>query len=117
LQNQFDDFFGSHCYTVLGGAPMLAIVLGLIGLMICGWLGSYAASAKGRSGSEGWLFGCLLGPFGILIVAMLPTLEVTQRRPPMEQSPISFEPAKKCRYSGSLANYWAQQSESAPRSP
>jgi len=37
--------------------------------------GSYVAEQKGRTEREGIIFGILLGPIGLLIVASLPTKE------------------------------------------
>jgi hypothetical protein len=42
-------------------------------LMVVG--GTYVASVKGRPLEEGAAFAILLGPFGMLIVACLPTIE------------------------------------------
>lgn len=36
-------------------------------------IGGYVARQKCRNVTEGWLFGCL-GPFGVLIEALLPTM-------------------------------------------
>lgn len=43
---------------------------------ICGFVGAYVSNEKGRPTSEGVVFGLLLGPIGILIAAVLPTLIV-----------------------------------------
>jgi len=71
---------------------MLLIGLGALALTVCAVLGGYAAQAKGRSRSEGHVFGLLLGPLGILIVAMLPTLEIKRPVPgqPSGQPQISW---------------------------
>lgn len=39
----------------------------------CAGVGAYVAGAKGREPAEGGVLGFLLGPFGILIAALLPT--------------------------------------------
>ena len=53
---------------------MLAVflIVAIINVLAFGWLGSYVASQCGRDPSEGALFGALLGPVGVLIVALLP---------------------------------------------
>jgi len=51
-------------------------VLMLVGagvyVLICGGFGAYVANEKGRSGLEGFLFGFLLGPIGVVAAACLP---------------------------------------------
>jgi hypothetical protein len=44
----------------------------LIGLCIFGALGSYIASQKNRSGSEGFILGFLFGPLGVIVEACMP---------------------------------------------
>ena len=55
---------------------MDAVVIFGFGLLasaaVCGGLGAYVAITKERSAAEGAMFGGLLGPVGVLIVAMLP---------------------------------------------
>jgi hypothetical protein len=41
-------------------------------LLICGGLGAYCSTQKGRSGIEGFCMGILLGPFGVIAAACLP---------------------------------------------
>lgn len=59
----------------MGAVSLPLVVFGLIGfgLAMAGF-GSYVATAKGRSFYEGAAFGLVLGPLGILIVALLPTI-------------------------------------------
>ncbi len=45
-------------------------------ILLCSFLGVYIAGQKGRSPIEGFLFGLLLGPIGLIIVACLPTRTV-----------------------------------------
>jgi hypothetical protein len=42
-------------------------------ILLCSLLGVYIAGQKGRSTIEGFVFGLLLGPIGLIIVACLPT--------------------------------------------
>jgi hypothetical protein len=44
-------------------------------LLVCGGVGAYCSNEKGRSGIEGFLFGVLLGPFGVIAAASLPDHE------------------------------------------
>jgi hypothetical protein len=48
--------------------------LAVLGIAWIVGLGStvYVAKERGRSRMEGWLFGAILGPLGILAVGMLP---------------------------------------------
>ena len=41
-------------------------------LLLCVCCGIYVATQKGRSETEGFIFGLLLGPVGVLVVACLP---------------------------------------------
>lgn len=51
---------------------MTVITFLVIGVIGSAFLGSYVAKQKGRSESEGILFGVFLGLIGVLIVALLP---------------------------------------------
>ena len=72
-------------------------------VFVAALVGSFVASAKGRSASEGFFLGLILGPFGLLIEALLPTLRSqgspspTPTRSTFEDEP--FDPgqlSKKC---------------------
>jgi hypothetical protein len=54
------------------------------GLFMLFWplVGTYVAHAKNRSQVEGAAFGCLLGPIGVIIAALLPTRERQQKKEP-----------------------------------
>lgn len=54
---------------------MLYLVLFVIGLA-CGLLGAYVGFQKGRAPIEGLVIGAMLGPLGVLVVALLPTVDV-----------------------------------------
>jgi hypothetical protein len=54
----------------------MSVVLGVY-LLVCGGFGAYVAHQKGRSRLEGFLFGLILGPIGVVAVGTLPTLERT----------------------------------------
>jgi hypothetical protein len=53
---------------------VLLLVLFVVWLIMAGF-GAYVGGEKGRDPIEGAIFGFLLGPFGLLIVALLPSLE------------------------------------------
>jgi hypothetical protein len=44
-------------------------------VLVCGTFGAYVAGQKGRGRLEGFMFGFLLGPLGVVAVACLPTIE------------------------------------------
>ena len=50
------------------------VVVALVSL-VSGGLGGYVAAQKGRPLIEGVIFGLLIGPFGVIAVAGLPTIE------------------------------------------
>ena len=52
---------------------MIGIVI--LSSVIMGFLGSYVAIEKNRSGTEGFLLGLLFSLIGVIIVALLPTKE------------------------------------------
>jgi len=55
------------------GYPLFVCILVYLGAFYVA--GSYVAGQKGRNEREGIIFGILLGPIGLLIVASLPTNE------------------------------------------
>ena len=64
------------------GVIVAGVVLTWLGFASAG---GYVAIAKNRPPLEGAVFGALLGPIGVLVEVMLPTLE----RIPLERYPIS----------------------------
>ena len=48
------------------------LLLGLIWMLLWGGFGVYMAQQKGRSEGAGVVFGVLLGPLGLLLLALLP---------------------------------------------
>jgi hypothetical protein len=61
----------------LTGFQIAMLVSAGIYLLVCGGFGAYVADQKGRSGLEGFLFGLILGPIGIVAIGTMPTLERT----------------------------------------
>jgi hypothetical protein len=86
-----------------GKAMFWLTLIFLVIWLVCGGIGSYVAGEKRRSGAEGFWLGFLLGPLGILIEAMLPTITpkpVAKKRairrssgwqPPKEDDPMETE--------------------------
>jgi hypothetical protein len=61
--------------TTTGAATMEGVLLlCFFGGIVFGTLGSWIAGQKNRSQGEGFALGCLFGPFGALIAALMPTL-------------------------------------------
>lgn len=61
---------------------MEVIIVGsLIVAVICAILGRYVSSQKHRSPSEGALLGFALGPLGVIVAALLPTVEPPKKKP------------------------------------
>src|SRR5688572_3265146 len=60
--------------------------MALWAIVVVGWLamgavGSYVARQKGRASGEGFLFGVLLGPLGVIVEGVLPTVGPPPARP------------------------------------
>lgn len=57
------------------GESAVGYLIGLgIYLVACGLAGLYVSAQKGRGEGEGWWFGLLFGPLGLVVVASLPDL-------------------------------------------
>lgn len=56
----------------------LLLLGGLFWMMVWGGFSVYVAGQKGRSVNEGMVFGALLGPIGLLVLAMLPPASQTR---------------------------------------
>ena len=54
------------------GSGVLLVLAG--SAIASAFLGAFVAAAKARSRAEGFFLGLILGPFGLLIEALLPTL-------------------------------------------
>ena len=50
----------------------MEIIIGLIIWIIMVWVGGSISHGKGRSKNEGQALGCLLGPLGVIIAAVMP---------------------------------------------
>jgi hypothetical protein len=66
--------------------------------LACAIIGRYVAEQKGRSGAEGLWLGFLLGPLGVLVAALMPTVEAPRpgRRPapPVRRAAGGWQPPK-----------------------
>jgi hypothetical protein len=67
-------------------------ISGIVYLLTCSGWGSYVAMAKHRPWGEGALLGAMLGPFGVIAAAGLPTLEPEPARLP------AMPPSKPARF-------------------
>lgn len=56
------------------------VVLLVMGWVVMGFVGMFVSEAKGRGSGEGFLLGCLLGPLGVLVAALLPTKSTRESR-------------------------------------
>ena len=68
------------------------LLLGIASMTVFGGFGAYIAGQKGRDEGEGMIFGALLGPIGLIVVAILPNVDKTKEAasPPVYQ----FKPRK-----------------------
>jgi hypothetical protein len=64
---------------------MIAFIL--VCSMVCGLMGSYVASQRLRGPLEGFMFGLLLGPLGILIEVLMPHGETRDEPDVLPPSP------------------------------
>lgn len=71
-----------------GFAPAL---IGLAGLVFAGVLGSWISMQKGRDSTEGLALGCLLGPIGWIIAALLPNQRSQADEAPRKRCPSCGE--------------------------
>jgi hypothetical protein len=51
---------------------LFVLVFAIGFLIVYFWLAGYVAECRGHAASLGWIFGLILGPLGILILALLP---------------------------------------------
>jgi hypothetical protein len=59
-----------------------------VAAVVCGLLGLYVSGQKNRSVAEGLGLGCLLGPFGVIIEALLPTVDRPRPAPRVDDDRI-----------------------------
>jgi hypothetical protein len=71
--------------------------LGIIILLICIWAGGVIFEKKGRKKGNGQGLGCLLGPIGVIIAAILP-----ENPKGMEEHELETGEKKKCPYCAEL---------------
>lgn len=71
----------------------MEIVAGIIILIIMAFIGGVIAKSKGRSKNEGQALGCLLGPIGLIIEAVLPAKQEN-----IEKEALKTGTMKKCPY-------------------
>lgn len=72
--------------------------------IVCAIIGTLIAQNKNRSGLGGGAWGCLLGPIGVLVVALMPKKvipvehTIVQTQPPSPLKPQDSRPTKTCPY-------------------
>jgi hypothetical protein len=67
-----------------GGIYLILAILWVASLV----LGAYVAKEKGRTQAEAITLALIFGPFGVLIAALLPTLEREKAEPRREPMPL-----------------------------
>jgi len=67
----------------------MTMILILIGAFITGAFGYFVANTKGRDGKEGFVLGFLFSLFGVLIEALLPTMETTPVQKPVTRPVVA----------------------------
>ena len=75
----------------LMGIGQWLLLFGVFWMAIWGGFGSYIASQKGREDGEGMIFGAILGPIGLLVIAILPEKRPSEVKPAM---PYEFKPRR-----------------------
>lgn len=65
--------------------------------IVCGVISAFVASNKGRSGCSWFALGVLLGPLGLILALVMPSLAVN-----VEQEAIESGEHKKCPYCAEL---------------
>ncbi|HLI57640.1 MAG TPA: hypothetical protein VKY26_11495 [Actinomycetota bacterium] len=69
---------------------MVGVIVGLAFLVVCGLAGAHCSKVRGRPEQEGFAFGLLLGPLGILIAAVLAS-------PPAAPQPQAARPSPRAK--------------------
>ena len=72
--------------TIILGGLAVGIVSGLIGIWV--------ATQKRRSPIEGWWAGMLLGPFGVLLVALFPAGPIRETKPAPPRPRAALKPLR-----------------------
>jgi hypothetical protein len=64
-------------------------VTGTLAVLVFGGFGSYVANEKHRHWAEGFIFGAMMGPLGVIAAACLPTLLPRAETDPDDPGPLS----------------------------
>lgn len=101
---------------------MESLIGGLLGVAVCGALGSALLSSAGR-GTTGLLLGCFLGPLGVIVAGFLrlerlQAIEPRSRRP-TRRCPVCAEvvlaAARECRFCHALLPARSTEEKTADR--
>jgi hypothetical protein len=60
-------------------------------LLLCGALGAYASTEHGRAATEGFWFGVLMGPLGVVAAACMPHRGKQALGPELEHEEVDVE--------------------------
>lgn len=66
---------------------LFALTMSVGVAIVCGSIGVYVATQKGRGEGEGFLFGFFLGPLGLILLALLPNKERARKDVQIRQYP------------------------------
>ena len=81
------------------------MIVYIIVVIISAFLGRYIAKKKGRSASEGFLFGLILGLIGVIIVALLPAKKQEQTKD-IEVKPPTKKLSKLQKHQIEIQGFW-----------
>jgi hypothetical protein len=75
----------------LGAMQICLIIACPLYLLLCGALGAYASTEHGRAATEGFWFGVLMGPLGVVAAACMPTRGKQAEGPELEDEEVDVE--------------------------
>jgi hypothetical protein len=88
------------------------LFLALLFALVCAILGSWVSKQKGRESEEGAALGCLFGPFGVLVGALMPNA-VKQPPPPPDPAAIAAAAAAEAKRQADYQAFLAKQAADA----
>lgn len=71
---------------------MEILLIGSMLAIVCSFVAAWVAGEKGRPGREGAMLGFWLGPLGLLVEALLPTIEKPKPKPRKRMSRSGWQP-------------------------
>ncbi|MBY5363542.1 hypothetical protein HFO97_27050 [Rhizobium leguminosarum] len=82
--------------SLVAGNRRLSQLFIVVTWLICGVITGIIASSKGRTGGGWFLIGCLLGIFGLILIACLPSLQHQSGNSVQSQLVADYRPTKSC---------------------